>query len=256
MRKVFVNDSVRLYYELVVSNFSAKKIAVTGVEVLAAADSSVILRYDERAVVSQMDFVDGNDTTNVLRPGQFKLIFIELTQPRNSIPDLLLQRLSIVIAGGNSQDTFRIHVARTNVEKISPLLLALPVSRGQWAAIYNPSWSSGHRRSVYNVNGEAHVPGRHAMDFIKLDDDGKYASGDENITAGWYGYSQDVLAVADGVVSSARDDFSESPLISGHPDYSSSLATGNYISLKIAEGVFVLRTPETQKRKGKTGTEG
>jgi murein DD-endopeptidase MepM/ murein hydrolase activator NlpD len=77
------------------------------------------------------------------------------------------------------------------------------------------------------------------MDFIKLDQNGKYCNGDEDIVSNWYGHGAEVLAVADGVVSSSRNDFSESNTLKDNPDHPSSLATGNFISLKIDEGKFV-----------------
>ena len=88
------------------------------------------------------------------------------------------------------------------------------------------------------MNGKASIPGRFAIDFIKLDDQGRYANGNDNTIKNWYGYGKDVLSVAEGVVASTRDDFSESPTVSGHPPYPSDHATGNYISIDLGNNQF------------------
>ena len=73
---------------------------------------------------------------------------------------------------------------------------------------------------------------------MQIDSTGKYANGDENVVENYLGYGAQVLAVADGVVSSVRSDFSESTTLSEHPDYFAEDATGNYISLKIGNQQF------------------
>lgn len=61
------------------------------------------------------------------------------------------------------------------------------------------------------------------------------AGGNENIIKNWFGYSVDVMAVPDGIISSIKDDFSESLTLSEHPEYSPDKATENYISIKIGD---------------------
>jgi murein DD-endopeptidase MepM/ murein hydrolase activator NlpD len=85
------------------------------------------------------------------------------------------------------------------------------------------------------VDEKRRIPGRFAIDFIKLNDQGLYANGSDNEIKNWYGYGADVLAVSDGVVASVRDDFSESATLSEHPRYPADKATGNYISIDIGK---------------------
>ncbi|MEO6455951.1 MAG: M23 family metallopeptidase [Ginsengibacter sp.] len=120
-----------------------------------------------------------------------------------------------------------------NVSEKTQLILGPPLSDGPWAAVYEPSWERGHRRVIYTVDGKARIPGRFAIDFIKLDNQGRYALGDNNLIKNWYGYEDDVLAVANGVVVSTQSNFPESPTLSEHPKYIADKATGNYISIDI-----------------------
>jgi murein DD-endopeptidase MepM/ murein hydrolase activator NlpD len=72
-------------------------------------------------------------------------------------------------------------------------------------AIYGPSWERGHRRVLYTVDGRARIPGRFAVDWMRLDDEGLLAPAGSQQTESAYGYGVDVLAVADAVVTVARD---------------------------------------------------
>src|SRR5690606_40933175 len=62
----------------------------------------------------------------------------------------------------------------------------------------------GHRRYIYAVEGEATIPGRYAIDWILLDDNGRYVAGDGNVVANRFGYGAEVLSVADGTRSEER----------------------------------------------------
>jgi murein DD-endopeptidase MepM/ murein hydrolase activator NlpD len=90
----------------------------------------------------------------------------------------------------------------------------------------------------YTVGGTARLPGRYAIDFIKLDSAGNYARGNTDSIRNWLGYGAGVYAVADGIVASTRLDMEESSTLSGYTSASPENATGNYISIKISEGCF------------------
>jgi hypothetical protein len=123
--------------------------------------------------------------------------------------------------------------------KENHLTIGPPLKGGPWAAVYDPAWVSGHRRVFYTVGGAARLPGRFAIDFIRLDSTGKYAAGDANEIRNWYGYNAEVLAVANGVISSVRNNAAESPTLSRYTATLPENATGNYISMKIADGRYV-----------------
>ncbi|MEO8473754.1 MAG: M23 family metallopeptidase [Chryseolinea sp.] len=165
-----------------------------------------------------------------LSSGGQGVIYLEIVLDNNQLPQSLNH--TIISTDLLTGKIFTDHVSN-EVHQKSALVLGAPLQTGIWAAIYNPEWPRGHRRVIYKTGGIDRIPGRFAIDFMKLDDEGHYAKGDENVIANWYGYGADVLAVADGVVASTRDDFKESKTISDHPEYPAEKATGNYISIKI-----------------------
>jgi hypothetical protein len=116
----------------------------------------------------------------------------------------------------------------TPVPSVDLATLAPPLRGGPWMAIYDPSMARGHRRVYIDGN----IPGRFAVDFMKVDAEGKMFHGDEQQVANWYGYGADVLAVADGVITDVRDSVAESATLSAtkHP---LAEASGNYIALSL-----------------------
>jgi hypothetical protein len=117
-------------------------------------------------------------------------------------------------------------------------VLGAPLRDGPWAAIHSPDWPRGHRRVLYTVEGKARIPGRFAIDWVKLDESGHTAKGDADVVANAYGYGAEVLAVADAVVAAIRDDVPESASVAAHPKHAIGDATGNYIALGLGDGRF------------------
>ena len=87
-------------------------------------------------------------------------------------------------------------IPETALPRLSP-----PLRGGPWVAVYDPGMERGHRRVFYATEGSATLPGRFAIDFMKLDERGKLSSGDADIPASHHGFGADVLAVADPSVA-------------------------------------------------------
>ena len=120
------------------------------------------------------------------------------------------------------------------VEVIDP-----PLRGGHWAAIYEPSMMGGHRTAVYNTDGQDRIPGRFAIDFIRLLPSGRVHTDTTSRPDDWNGFGAEVLAVKRARVVAAVD---------GRPDrdrfgraretITSANAAGNYIALDLGNGRF------------------
>jgi len=181
----------------------------------------------------------GKSRANTIGSADVGVLYIEVVMENLSEPQELFHRVKFRKPGQNDEQLLIDKVAITQVSQHAPLVIGPPLLGGAWAAVHEPSWERGHRRVVYTVDGQARIPGRFAIDFIKLDNDGQAANGDKNMINNWYGYGQDVLAVANGIILTTRDDFPESTTLSDHPKYSPIQATGNYISIEIGKNQIV-----------------
>jgi hypothetical protein len=107
-------------------------------------------------------------------------------------------------------------------------------------AIYDASWERGHRRVLYTVNGAVHVPGRFAIDWIRVGPHGGFARGDGKRPSQWFGYGADVLAVMDAVVSSTGEGIAEPGSLAEGAARKVPLedAAGNYVALDLGDGRY------------------
>jgi murein DD-endopeptidase MepM/ murein hydrolase activator NlpD len=239
---VTINGKPAVYYELHLVNFASDSMDLKKVEVFDAADSAIVATMDKDDLKNRYSRpgVLREDKENILlAPGSSGIIYIEFALQNDASHVQLYHCLELGTRRGQIGKTILVQGALIHLSQKAPVVLGPPLGSGFWAAIYEPSWERGHRRVFYTVNGKARIPGRFAIDFIRLDSLGLYAKGDNNVVKNWYGYGVDVLAVNDAVVLSTRDDFSESTTLSTHPVHSADKATGNYVSIDIGNDHIV-----------------
>lgn len=237
---VVVEGRHMLYYELYARNRSSDTLQLNAVDVSGEKNKHVFLSLKEQELAvhcSRVGDASGVAYTQLL-PGDTAVIYLEISAGRlNGLQ--LLHRLQYTRRVKGRDITLSTTGAASRLPAKIAALLGNPLSGGPWVAIYEPSWSLGHRRVRYTVDGIARIPGRYAIDFMLLDSTGHFAKGDPEETANYYGYGADVFAVADGVVAGIRNDFTESATLAAHPDYPAVKATGNYICIRLADHRYV-----------------
>lgn len=121
-----------------------------------------------------------------------------------------------------------------------PLQLGPPLRGGPWAAVFDPWFAQGHRRSVFVHEGRRFIPARFAIDWIRLDAGGRPGAADPAGYAHWHGLESEVLAVADGEIVSLRDGREDllSTLRPARP-WSPDDVAGNYLCLQLASNRYV-----------------
>lgn len=231
-----VDGARELRYELRLANFSAKPLVPMRVDVLDADGDRVLASFDGDALRQRLAIpgATGAPAMQAIAPGALGVAYIEFALPGGAAPKAIAHRIryraddgSHVVAGG--------HAA---IDDRPPPVLGPPLRGGPWVAVHSPAWPRGHRRMAYAVAGRARIPGRYAIDWIKVDARGRTAHGDPDRVADAYGYRADVLAVADATVAATRDDMAESATLSAHPRNALADATGNYIALALGDGRF------------------
>lgn len=233
-RPVNTSGTPTIVYELHLTNFAQDPLKLKCVSVLkASTDEEIVTMCDD--VLARRLSLTGPDKRTIT-PGMHAVVYLEVEIAGRSIPDALKHRIEYI----DFKDQVPVHVegAQVSLNKAPLLVLDPPVSGGPWAAIHDPSWERGHRRVFYAMDGQAHLPGRFAIDWIKLDQLGGYAVSDSDQVRNWNGYGADVLAVADARVAITRDNIKESETVSSNPRHKLEDATGNYIALDLGNGFF------------------
>jgi hypothetical protein len=123
-------------------------------------------------------------------------------------------------------------------------VLAPPVEGANWLAADGPSndQDNHHRRGVVILDGRAVDSRRYAIDWERTKDNASF-SGDPRDVRSYYSYGKAVLAVADGLVVTARDGLPDNIPGHGeafHPAVAITLETvaGNTITLDLGGGQF------------------
>jgi murein DD-endopeptidase len=226
-----------LVYELHVTNFSLDELTLRRITVTNAVTGENIevlegqrLRDVRRSIATPAEPDDGS-----LRAGTRSVVYvwIEFGADQN-VPGQLRHQLEYDCAGVRRITvTGPIEVSRREAVVLSP-----PLRGGPWAAVYDPKLDRGHRRVLYAVEGAARIPGRFAIDWFKLDAQGRSFVGESANVNNSFGYGEPVLAVADAVVASVRDGVAErdgAPRIAGRDLRDGS---GNFLALDLGDGWF------------------
>ncbi len=142
---------------------------------------------------------------------------------------------------------FRDHAAPVSIEvpvpaARDPLVLGAPLRGGPWLLISGLSANAPHRWQAVQVQGAPHWAQRFAVDIERLDDAGclvpEGASLEENTR--YFGYGQDVLAVADARVARVVDGIPENvPGVESRAvAITTETVTGNAVWLDLGENRF------------------
>ena len=223
----------QLFYELHLSNFARIPLAATRLEVRDPASGAVLLDVSGAALHALMDGApDG-----MIAPHARGIVYLELPVPSTGAPARLAHRLTFTGGGDGGNRAVTIDAGTITIDPAPPPRLGPPLKGGPWVAVYAPGMTNGHRRYVYAIDGKARIPGRFAIDFMKVDSAGRLAPANDAATSAHFGYGAEVLAVADATVAATRDDIPDRLPGEGSPAALAD-ATGNYIALDLGGGRY------------------
>jgi hypothetical protein len=238
---VTVDGNAELVYELHLRNTSDDSIRLRRVDVVDRASGAPVTSFAAAALRQRFAQLGGSTVPadpGVMAAGSTAVLYIEFAQAVHEVTRTLHHRLEYerVLPGQTFPQV--IEGADTVVAVEAPVSLAAPLRGGPWVAVYNAAWDRGHRRVLFAPDGRQRIPGRFAIDWIKLDANGRTGS-DDDIVAHAFGYGEDVLAVSDARVASIRDDVAEEMRISRNRKHALQDASGNYVALDLGRDRYV-----------------
>lgn len=233
-----------LVYELHITNFRPFDVALTRVEVLDGDSKARLADLRDSELVNRLARLgtpSGLADTRVIGAGLRAIVYLWLPIDEAATPPrALAHRLELELVRPNGRQPTVVEGGRIEIRQQQLLVLDAPLRGGPWVAIYDPALVGGHRTSIYTIDGRARIPGRFAIDWVRVDADGSPARGDRASLANWFGYAAEVLAVADAVVAEAKDDIAldapiDDTLAAPLPLEN---ASGNYVTLRLGEGRY------------------
>lgn len=236
---VATEGRLRLFYELLLSSASGQIPRPSQVTVRDADDGHELANFSGEALSARLLpwMPDGAAQCNARFPtDEATVLYVELTLSPKDLPRAI--RHEVTYDSSDRQLPRKVIGRPVTIKMPVAATIHPPLRGGPWAAVFHPDWQRGHRRVPYAAEGRVGIPGRFALDWVKIDSLGRMASGDSDKVANAYAYGEDVLAVADAVVVATRNDFPESDRISTASRYRMQDASGNFIVLYIGDGRY------------------
>jgi hypothetical protein len=230
---------IQMVYELHATNFSRSECVLTRLEVIGAGERP-LARYEGSELAAML--ARPGAPPDVEKPkvggGLRAVIYLWLTLEAGAeIPTMIQHRISFKV--GDFPEEMSVDAARVAVGQ-KPLVISPPLRGGEWLAGNGPSNTSGHRRALIPVAGQAHIAQRFAIDWVRLREEGRTFTGDPKDNKNYRCYGAEALAVADAVVAAVKDGIPENvpgPTSRAVPITLETVG-GNHVILDLGEGRY------------------
>jgi hypothetical protein len=208
-------------YDLQLTNASRLPATLTRVDVVDAGHPDTVIAsitgsqlvdpdcpYGDCNRLRQLPSSDAPDTA--LPPGGSRALLVDLVfDSRADVPRTVAHRLSLTGAAAppaTEPTPISYLAAPFDITSGRPRAVAPPLKGDNWVA-FNGCCGTGwpHRPSLSTFSGRLDNSQRFAIDWIRLDEQGRVYDGDRTDNKSYVSYGEDVYAVADGTVTSTLD---------------------------------------------------
>ena len=227
---VRIGGARTLRYELHLTNFAARALVLDALTMRDSASGRILGTLEGDALARAAASVGAGEGADprIVEPGRRAIVYVDLTLPADT-PARIEHLLAFGDPASKSAPHGTVAGGAVAVDARALPELGPPLRGGPWAAVYEPDMARGHRRVPYAVAGRVTIPGRHAIDWMRVGENGAAAGKDDGLGA-------EVLAVADAVVAAARDGIAEPT--GERPAVTLAEASGNYVALDLGGGRF------------------
>ena len=234
-------------YELAFTNTRPETATLKKIAVLDASDASpVIATYEGDALLGRLRTLGNTAAGNPdIAFNGTRLFLLHLSfDSRDAIPPRLRHHLDLLGPTGPGDPTIiplsytgaPFELGRPRVPVLGP-----PLAGKGWVALNGCCEADrGHRTTVLPVNGQLYFAQRYAIDWMRLDDQGRFVHGDPSDVRNYTAYGADVLAVANGTAVDTLNTLDDQ-VPPNDPDprtITVQTVLGNHIVLAIGDGLF------------------
>ena len=237
---VTIGGRTHLVYELHLTSFLRSDVVLTRIQVLDAdrEDATVAdFRGEELAQILSRPGVRGATDIRRIAPATHAVAYfwIELP-PGTAQPRALHHRVEMQVPGSTDTASVSFDGAPIPIASDDAVVIGPPLRGGPWVAVYLPRLVGGHRTVYYSIGGKARIPGRFAIDWIRLGANG--AMSRDTTLRERNGFGEEVLAVADGIVTLAMDDIADNEGTPSAAAHALENASGNFVAIDIGNGRY------------------
>lgn len=239
---VKANGRTVLAYELHITNFYPGDITLSRLEVFDSDRPQRPLQTFEgealRRCLMNPLAADKRATTRKIGPLQRRILVLMVTiGPDPPVPCRLLHKLKLTTT--SEQGTEMTPEAAYDGVAVSTepvLAIASPVGQGHWWTINVANERvDGHRLGINYWNGTLRFSQRYGVDLVKLNEAGQAAVDDGNKNTDWFGYGEEVYAIADATVI-----YAQGFVVENVPFGQRRAFSGNCVWLDLGDGRYAL----------------
>jgi hypothetical protein len=237
-------DSIRLFYEMLITNFSRNPYVLDSIETTAGMAQT---KFDGAPLAAMIQHVGAPPSPNgpadtKIDAGRSVIVFFMLDLGRD-VPSKVEHLLHVLDDQGGMHNVMP---SPLFVLDESPIVVAPPL-RGEWIAgdSVNNRPDAAHRRAVLIEDGHAWLAQRFAIDWVQYQTVNGVRmtwKGPEAQNDSYFCYDQPIYSVADGRVVDMTDGLPENVPHSGKYaiPIGADNAAGNHVVVQIAPHRFVL----------------
>jgi hypothetical protein len=240
------NGSMRLFYEMLITNFSRDRYILNSIETKAGGTKS---NFEDSSLATMIGSVGVWGSTpkpsdRIIEAGRSVVVFFGLDLGENNqAPSKIEHILHVLDDQGGAHEVVPTPLMISNE---SPIVVAAPL-RGTWIAgdSANNRSEAAHRRAILVDEGHAWLAQRFAIDWVQyqnVNGVGTTWKGPEDRNESYFCYGQPIYSVAGGKVVSIADGLPENVPHSGK--YAVAIdaenAAGNHVVVEIAPRRYVL----------------
>lgn len=243
------DGKVHYAYELLLTNAAPVTYEMSTFEVVDPDTGETLLTIGEDVIPRDIRRLDetgepSDDASGpvTIGPAETWIAWLDVAVDPDAEPSALQHRTTGAIvtdAGSRPADYVLTTVAVSDAEA---QVVASPVAAGDWFMSEGCCSNYTHHRNGFApVNGAGQVPQRFAIDFYKVDEDGKTWEGDPSLLESYFSYRQPILAAASGTVVRSVDVFENSTSLPAPPPIPPIIETvGNHVVVEIGPGKYLL----------------
>ena len=228
-------------YELELLNTLSTPADLQSAQVLATGGKE-LLTLDAGEIVKgeYLHTLDRQSAKSVsFAPFEGRTLILNLTfDARGNVPRGVTHRFEVSGADPftHKPALFKYDGGSVSFSRGKPPTLRPPLEGPGWLASDGCCGPTGHINALVGLNGELQGTERFAIDWIKIDSDGRIFTGDKTKPDNWVGYGSKVLAAGSGIVTAAADDEPDQTPGKMPSDLSFAKLPGNYVVIAMKGG--------------------
>lgn len=226
-------DKIYITYELEIINQEQNNLIFEKLVIFNQKTSQPIKFYDQNNLNIKYFDINNNliTATDAFQTAQKALIFVWL---EFSAASALATELNYKLAMRANNNLIISDGKPITIPHKKPMVIGSPFRKpASWYVANGPAANSTHREAVIPLKGPMYLPQRFAIDFVSVNEQGRSFAHNGMALKDWYCYGEDVVAVADGIITSTKNDMIENDINGRAVPINFDTALGNHVALKI-----------------------